>query len=150
MSRVRILAIPLLLILVLLIGMGAGACGGGEVTLDGEEEEEEEVVSSPPTPGEWTASTEFGELGFTVTSGSTGIAEISVSFVAFECGGTQMSGGVSVEDSSTWPITDGQFTVDVFISPWDVVIEGEFDETGTQASGTWEIDGCSGTWAASH
>ena len=148
MKRVWILAIPLV-VLVLLIGMGAGACGDGEVALDGEEEEEE-VISAPPTPGEWIISADFGELGLTVNSGSTGITKVSFNFAEFECDGVQVSGGVSVKNPDMWPITDGQFTVDVFVSPWDVVIEGEFDETGTHASGTWEIGTCSGTWEASH
>jgi len=151
MRKVPILAISLLLALVLLIGMGVGACGGGEVTPPpGEEEEEEEVTPAPPTPGEWTTSTEFGELGFTVNSGSTGITKVSFNFAEFECGGAQVSGGVSAENPSLWPITDGQFTVDASIPFGEVVIEGEFDETGTHASGTWEINVCSGTWEASH
>lgn len=148
MKRTWILAIPLLVVLVLLIGMGAGACGDGEVTPDGEEEEE--VTPAPPTPGEWTASTDFGELGFTVNSSSTGITKVSFNFAEFECGGAQMSGGVSAENPSLWPITDGQFTIDASMAFGDVVIEGEFDETGTHASGTWEINVCSGTWEASH
>jgi len=156
MRKSGILAITLLAVLVLLAGMGAVACdgngeegappsGNGEETAPPTEDEK----GAPPTPGEWTTSTEFGKLGFTVNSGSTGISKVSFDFAEFECGGVQMSGGVSVETPDLWPITDGQFTVDVFISPWDVVIEGEFDETGTHASGTWEIDTCSGTWEAS-
>jgi len=125
--------------LVVLAVVAFGGCGG------------EEVTPAPPKPGEWTASTEFGELGFTVNSDSTGIAKVSFDFAEFECGGVQVSGGISVENPSLWPITGGQFTVDAYVRPWDIVIRGEFDETGTQASGTWEITGttCSGTWESS-
>jgi len=106
-----------------------------------------EGTLGPPTPGEWTASTGFGELMFTVNPDSTGIADV-FDFVEFECGGSQTSGGLSVENPSLWSITDGQFTVDASLPLGEVVIEGEFDETGTHASGTWEINGCSGTWEA--
>ena len=140
MRKVPILAIPMLVVLVLLIGMGAGTCGNVE---------EEGGTTAPPTPGEWTASTEFGELGLTVNPDSTGIAKVSFDFADFECGGSQVSGGVSVENPSLWSITDGRFTVDASIPLGEAVIDGEFDETGTHASGTWEINGCSGTWEAS-
>ena len=175
MKKLQILAVPLLIVLVLLIGM-AGACGNGEETSptppaeekgvampEAEEEpvkpeEEEEAVvpeekeeapaPAPPTPGEWTASTEFGELGFTVTPDSKGISKISLSFPGkFSCGGITVSGGgASVEGASPWPITDGRFTIDTSISMGPVIIEGSFDESGKHASGTWEINVCSGDW----
>lgn len=140
MRIVRILSISLLVVLVLLIGMGAGTCGNGE---------EEGGTTAPPTPGEWAASTEFGELGFTVNSDSTGITKVSFNFVEFECGGSSMSGGVSTENPSLWFINDGLFTIETSGMFGEAVIEGEFDETGNHASGTWEINGCLGTWEAS-
>ena len=110
----------------------------------------EQTPPAPPEPGEWTSATEFGELRFTVNSDSTGITEIVFEFDEFECSGmTWVSGGVTYQQSpNPWPITDNMFTVDVFLNPWEFVIEGEFDSTGTQASGTWEIEdsNCSGTW----
>ena len=56
-----------------------------------------------------------------------------------------------------YPITDGQFTLDWSSTTFgmDTVIQGSFDETGTHASGTWEIsvqgtdDRQTGTWEAS-
>lgn len=125
------------------------ACGG---TPEPQETRGTEGTPEPqetPIPGEWTSSTEFGELEFTVNPNSTGIAEVSFNFVNFECDGSQASGGVSVENPSLWSINDGQFTIEVSIMVGDVVIDGEFDETGNHASGTWEIRGCSGTWEAS-
>ena len=117
---------------------------------------QQQTTPALPKSGEWTTTTEFGELGFTVSPDSTGITKISFDFAEFECGGIQMSGGMSIESETPWPITDGQFTVDTTLgpmTPWDVVIHGEFDQTGTQASGTWEISSagtvCSGTWESS-
>ncbi len=109
------------------------------------------TYSGPPEPGDWTSSTEFGEMGFTVSSDSTGITKMTFSFVDFLCGGVQFSGDVTSERDTPWPITDGQFTISVYIYPWDMVFQGEFDETGKQASGTWEVTGedCSGTWESS-
>jgi hypothetical protein len=159
------------------MGMGAVACGGNgdengtlppgsgeETTLPPEDVEEttpppEDGNGAPtpalPKPGVWTALTEFGELGLTVSPDSTGIAEISLVFGEFLCLGI-LSGpvSVSVENPSLWPIIDGQFTVQFIVDNpqfyWEVVIVGEFDETGTYASGAWEIDICSGTWESSY
>ena len=101
---------------------------------------QQQTAPAPPKSGDWTASTEFGELRFAVSSNGTGIAQISFDFVDFECAGSQMSGGVSIENENLWPITDGQFIINVSTFPvWYVVVKGEFDKAGTQASGTWEI-----------
>ena len=140
MRKAQIIGIPLLIVVFVL-----GACAPKTPT-----------PTTTPTPalpksGEWTALTEFGELSFTVNPDSTGIAKISLHFPGeFKCGGIQVSGGiVSVENPNLWPITDGQFTVDTSLSLGKVVIDGKFDETGTHASGTWEINVCSGTWESS-
>ena len=109
--------------------------------------------TSPPTTvlpssGDWKATAEFGDFVFTVNPESTGIAKVSFDFKAFKCGGVTSSGGISVEKADLWPITDGQFTLEVYVRPWNMVIEGTFDESGSRASGTWEVTGtgCSGTW----
>lgn len=178
MKKLLIFPILLLVALVVLIGMGAGACRGGEeapptaeeekeaavpeeetevVTPEevtpGEEklvppEEEEAVQPAPPAPGEWTATTQFGELGFIVTPDSQGISKISLKFPGvFKCGGVTVSGGsASVEFTNPKPITNGRFTVNTSISLGKVIIEGSFDKTGQRASGTWEINTCSGKW----
>lgn len=111
----------------------------------------------PPKPGEWTASTGNSKFtfAFTVNPDSTGITIVDYTFTEFTCGSVTTSGGASVEGSLPWPITDGQFTIEwsEYTSDWNVVIEGSFDETGTHASGTWEIsageDRQTGTWEAS-
>ena len=128
------------------------SCGTAAVV----EEGEDEVTPVPPKPGEWAASTEFGELGFTVNPDGRGIAKVSFDFAEFKCGGIERSGGMSIAHETPWPITDGQFTVDTTIGPtvtWDIVIQGEFDKAGTHASGTWKISSagtsCSGTWESS-
>ncbi len=125
-----------------------------------EVEEEEEA----PKPNEWTASTGSSQFTFTftVSPDSTGITEIYYSFFAFECAGWVMTITPStVEKSPPYPITGGQFTIEISRSPQygqgldlDIVIQGSFDETGTHASGTWEIsvEGTTcpaGTWEAS-
>lgn len=117
---------------------------------------QQQATPAPPKPGEWTATTDFGELGFTVNPDSTGIAKVSFDFAEFTCGNNQWSGGMSIEHETPWPITDGEFTLDTplgYRSLWDVVIHGEFDKSGTHASGTWEISSaektCSGNWESS-
>lgn len=147
MKKITFLAMSVLLIVMTV------ACAGVE------EETSPSVPATPPTTpapappksGDWTTSTGFGELVFTVNLDSTGIAKISYHFTEFNCDGAEVSGGVAVENPSLWPITDGQFTADTYVRPWNIIIEGRFDETGTHASGTWEITGttCSGTWESS-
>ena len=157
MRKVRIIAISLLVVLVLLIGMGAGACGGGEVAPPPGEEEE-----VAPRPGEWTASTGCSEFTFTftVSPDGTSIPETSYSLFQLECGSyIHTAPHLTAEHSPPWPITGGQFTIDFVesfqaMSDWHIVIQGSFDETGTHASGSWEIsaDGTTcqaGTWESS-
>ena len=67
----------------------------------------------------------------------------------------QISGGVvNIERDPMWPITGSQFTIDLvemieYGPDWDIGIEGRFDETGTHASGTWEISSAGTTCQAS-
>jgi len=165
MKRTWILAIPLLVVLVLLIGMGVGACGGGEeegATPPSEEEEEAAPLPALPKPGEWVASTGCSEFTFTftVSPDGTSIPETSYSLFQLECGPyIHTAPHLTAEHSPPWPITGGQFTIDFVesfqtMSDWHIVIQGSFDETGTHASGTWEISAegttCqTGTWESS-
>ena len=127
-------------------------------------EEPEPPPTGMPKPGEWTVRTGLGKfmLAFTVSPDGTGITEICYSLgPAFECGDyIIIVVETTVEESTPWPITRGQFTIDLvdlmMAAPFDLgmVIKGQFDETGTHASGTWEIsaDGTTcqeGTWEAS-
>ena len=148
-SKVLVAVVAFALVAVVIVG-----CSSGEG--DGNSDGNGYVPPPPdtpklPQPGEWTASVEFGEFVLTVDPSGTGISKISYNFAAFECGGIRRSGGVSIGKPSLWLITDGQFIINSSLDPWDMVIQGEFDETGTHASGTWEITGttCSGTWESS-
>ena len=117
--------------------------------------------TTPPTPGEWTitrwtGSQEVKWLTFTVSPDSTSLPTNTWDLWGFKVtykAGTYPYGGT--------PITDGQFILD-FKTPWDIkgvprldiVLQGEFDETGTHASGTWEASAegtpyAEGTWEAS-
>jgi len=170
MRRTWIVAIPLLVALVLLMGMGAVACGGGveeqaahppgdeEVAPPPEEEEETPPAPGLPTPGGWTASTGAGEFTFTFTVSSDGT---SIETIHYELT-TQayVQKGIVVP---RLPIVGGQFTFDTEAwaswrmmgeKGWDMVIQGSFDETGTHASGAWEISSAgtvltAGIWEAS-
>ena len=116
-----------------------------------------------PRPGEWTASTGASEFTFTFTVGpdSTDIPKYSIRFTEFKCGGVQVSGGWEATVFPKPPIIGGQFTIETeergfgpAAHTWNIVIQGEFDEKATHASGTWEITSegitCQeGTWEAS-
>jgi len=152
MRKSKILTTVVAFALVAVVAVGCSS-GGGDSNGDGGNG----FVPPPsdtaklPQPGEWTVSVDFGEFVLTIDPTSAGISKISYNFVEFECGGIRRSGGVSIGKPSLWFITDNQFTINNSMEPWDMVIQGEFDENGTNASGTWEITGttCSGTWEAS-
>ena len=114
-----------------------------------------------PKPGEWTALTGLGNfmLAFTVNPDSTGIAEFYYCLTELECDGVWLSAELTVECIPIIPITGGQFTIErtvahPFGDRWDLTVQGKFDQTGSRASGTWEISAegttCQeGTWETS-
>ncbi|MBA7714236.1 hypothetical protein ES703_123253 [subsurface metagenome] len=133
-----------------------------------EEKEELAPTTTPalPKPGEWTASTGCSEFTFTftVSPDSKGIPEYSIDFTELTCPGTNAlytttTGGWGATVEPMLPITGGQFSIETkeyfkYGPDWDIVIQGKFDETGTHASGTWEIsvEGTTcqaGTWESS-
>jgi hypothetical protein len=152
----------LLLASLTLVGCSSTPSGpsDGEEPPSGEEElppEEpppaEEESPTPPALGEWIAQTWFDQFTFTLTvlsdpRGTIGIAEVSLIWTDFRCGGVTMGGTVTVSSSPfLCPITNREFTCDetipVYIGTssanWEVNIVGEFSEDGTHAYGTWGI-----------
>jgi len=128
-----------------------------------EQPPEAPTPSAPPKPGEWTASTGATEFTFTfrVNSDSTGIPNYTYEFEEFGCGGYRvgkLTSAVAREPIPIHPLPSGAefsfvddkevysgededtFSIYRWIHIyWHIVIEGKFDETGTQASGTWEV-----------
>jgi hypothetical protein len=127
------------------------------------EQPPEEPPTALPKPGVWNASTGATEFTFTVTvnSDSTGIPNYRYEFEEFGCGGyhvgklifaigelipiNPLPGGAEfslVDDQEVYsaegedPLTGIRGWIHIY---WHIVIEGKFDETGTQASGTWAI-----------
>jgi PKD repeat protein len=106
-----------------------------------------------PVPGTWSTSTGFGLLEFTVNASSTGIMRVAYRFSNFRCGRIIYNGGISFSAPTPWPITNRKFTISNTLSPTtEMTIGGTFEQSGTRASGTWELvsEGtpCSGTWNA--
>jgi len=137
---------------IILLGMmviiANGGCGGGGTSSD----------THTPTTGLWKASTDFGDLKFTVNSDGTAVTEVSYVFSSWTCGSSTKSGTIKITNASGWPITDRQFTIENDLNPDPSISEmmtitGTFDQSGNKASGTWEADlydaVCSGTWQAS-
>jgi hypothetical protein len=97
----------------------------------------------------WHAPTAFGTVDFTVNAQSTAVTYIWFNFSMYSCGTVTVSGSVGFE--STWPITNNEFGMDVTAAGGDrFVFGGTFDQSGTQASGDWQVtlsgNTCSGTW----
>lgn len=103
-----------------------------------------------PSPGNWSGPTLFGSFSFTVNSQRTGITYISYTFNNYLCGNVYNSGTIGKGQKIGWvgyPITNGKFTITGSL----ITIIGEFDPSGTRASGTWNYPECnsSGSWVAS-
>jgi uncharacterized repeat protein (TIGR02543 family) len=126
----------------------------------------EEPPTALPKPGEWRASTgssQFTLFVLTVNPNSTEITQIDYHFDEFKCGGCQsnLMAFYEREPIPIHPLPSGtEFTVDVELETvllpccWHMYIHGIFDETGTHASGSWEISAegticAEGTWSAS-
>ncbi|HEY54925.1 MAG TPA: hypothetical protein G4N91_01405 [Dehalococcoidia bacterium] len=126
---------------------------------------EEEPPPTPPEPGEWTITrwtgpTEFRVLTFTVSPFIL-ITGYSYQYPGFWSGNLYTDHGSCRTAGPEYgeAIIDNQFTDELRIPRgeglyWDLVFQGEFDETGTHASGTWEasLEGspyAEGTWEAS-
>jgi len=107
--------------------------------------------------GKWTGSSEFGRLEFILNPDSTAITKIKYEFSNFTCGPSTISGTISVSRDPGWPVSEGGFTIENILDrPQDnmkMIIEGAFDDTGQQASGTWTAvfhgTTCTGSWEAS-
>jgi PKD repeat protein len=100
-------------------------------------------------PGDWHAPTAFGSVDFTVNPQGTAITFFRFSFVDYACG--PVSGSWTTEISGgTWPITNRQFSFDYTFGSERYVFAGTFSDSGTEASGTWDVTfygtTCSGTW----
>jgi len=106
------------------------------------------AAPAPPTPGKWAGTAEFGTFVLTVNPKGTGVTYIAYTFSGYKCGPKVLSGGVANGLETGWdgkPINNGQFTFD----GQTMTVQGTFDPSGTSASGTWTMPGCSGTWTAS-
>jgi hypothetical protein len=110
-----------------------------------------------PTGGDWKASTEFGELGFTVNPSGTKVTKLIFDVRNWACGPVSGSWTLTTywtNPLSGWPITNNQFAIIHTRSgyPYTEVytVNGSFDSTARKASGTWgySVGGttCSGNW----
>jgi len=110
--------------------------------------------TSLPTAGEWSGTAGFGEIDFVVSQGGTGIAEITINFDDFICGGGIYNGSFTFAQNPAVSIENNQFTVSLNPSiNENVIIDGAFDSE-TSASGTYEANfydsQCTGHWNASY
>jgi uncharacterized protein YjdB len=106
--------------------------------------------AGPIVPGDWQTTVAFGTVDFTVNAQSTAVTYIRFNVSGYACGNFSGDWTWTVSNFSQ-PIIDREFLIDVTFSNGDrLVFGGTFDETGTQASGTWQMtifgNTCSGTW----
>ena len=103
--------------------------------------------ASLPASGEWEGTAGFGNIEFVVTPDGTGISEITLAWSNFTCGIVTFTSGSQTSSFSTpKPITNNQFSIKIDLaSPFSteersITIDGLFDNTGGNASGTYEAD----------
>jgi hypothetical protein len=115
------------------------------------------VVSGTIKPGKWIATAGFGGFDMVVDSSSTRITEFLIKFSDWRCGGVRHSGSIKLTYNQGLPIQDHcfEFELDLSTDPFEdepLEINGCFNESGDQATGTWEArinrQICSGTWEA--
>ena len=103
---------------------------------------------SLPKPGDWTTSTAFGTLDFTVNSASSYITKVIFTFNNWK----GRSGSVSTSKDPGWAISNRSFKIETNIMSDQWTIDGTFESSGNKASGTWKavIGGQteSGSWQA--
>jgi len=112
---------------------------------------------APSLSGEWVVKADFGEFVFLVDANNT-ISQLNITYDNFTCEGITRSGSKRITAQPGWPIINGTFSIEsvtesslgFLLRPEDLtgfrgtdqkqekmIIQGEFDETGRQASGTW-------------
>ncbi len=105
----------------------------------------------PPKSGDWTASTAFGTLDFTVNGASSYITKFTITYNNWK----GRSGSVIISKDPGWAISGRTFKIEHTISGYVTeqwTIDGTFESSGNKASGTWKavIGGQteSGSWQA--
>jgi hypothetical protein len=114
-------------------------------------------IPIPPASGMWIASLYFGTLSFAVNNTGTSLTQVGFD-LSWECGSQVLYGPVTfISDGQGWPIQDGFFAVTIDVTGGQplkkVFFQGQFDSTGTFASGTWQgvsllDEPCEFTWEA--
>jgi len=113
-------------------------------------------ASGSPVVGGWIGTSGFGQIEFQVTSDGAAIEEVNLIFMDFSCGNiVSGSGYIMFSNSPGWPITDGEFSIDLTLShtlDQEMQLQGTFTDAGTTVTGTFTADFndtvCQGTFDA--
>jgi hypothetical protein len=109
-----------------------------------------------PVRGEWTATTDFGEMILEVGPGGASIPSIKFVMQDFPCGEWNFGGDLELQREPPWDIEEYSFTIESTLDPFGevtITVNGVFDLTGTSVSGTWVAQASgeicsSGQWSA--
>ena len=113
-------------LLLLIFSFSLAACGSG---------------SSVPKAGKWEATTDKRDsFVFNVSEDGQAINIINFTLSDFSCGGWATSGLVSSSNQDPSSITDNQFSINTSGAQMDFKITGEFDASGTNASGSLKAE----------
>lgn len=104
-------------------------------------------AQSNPTPGIWAGQTDFGTFTFTIDSSGTHIEHFD--YDMHTCSPTDRPGGRAFEGAVFFspPIEIQAHTFSFLLSGAPgISFQGEFSETGEQATGIWKVGQCEGAW----
>ena len=133
----------------LFMACGDGSGGNGD---DGGNNIDVQAIRS----GQWSGTAGFGEVEFEVTSDGAGINSFKVIFLDFVCGTVTHGGSITLNFVPKQDIVNRKIDFDIRLGGLDssdsISIEGTFDTSGDNVSGTFELDSnaavCSGSWDA--
>lgn len=112
-------------------------------------------TGSSPMSGDWSATTDFGKIAFTIDPEGKTLVDIYVHMESWTCGGSTLTTGL-VSRSELAPTLDGgSFTTAANLGDAgehnnELYVSGTYDAASNKFSGEWQQEAygttCTGTW----
>jgi hypothetical protein len=111
-------------------------------------------TGNSPMSGDWSASTDFGKLAFTVDPDGGLVTTMYLKEDNLSCNGETFTGETQSENHiPPWTITNGEFSVDISLGSGNdswIDVYGTYDSTANKFTGKWKMTvyggNCEGTW----
>ncbi|MFN8413043.1 MAG: hypothetical protein U0Z26_11700 [Anaerolineales bacterium] len=112
-------------------------------------------TGSSPMSGDWSATTDFGKISFTIDPEGKTLVHIYVSMQSWTCGGDTLTTGLLARTEPPPTLENGSFGIVVNLGDAghhnnELTVIGTYDEANDKFSGEWQQDAygttCTGTW----